>query len=190
MSKSRPTVSPARVACASAAAAAADVQADIVHSGTQNTGIARFSALHPNLDNDSHGDVLLGNDVFSGGNHRGATVNFLPGKPVSFTSGSASSAGSGFFGSMACGNVKPNAQFGNESNAFLGLSFASGGSTVCGRVRISVNNAARTFTVHDWAHENSGACIAAGAIPVPGAPGLLAAGASGLIPLRGRTRAA
>jgi hypothetical protein len=57
-------------------------------------------------------------------------------------------------------------------------------------VRVSVNNTAGTFTVHDWAYENSGAGIAAGAIPAPGALGLFAAGASGLGLLRGRKRAA
>jgi hypothetical protein len=52
-----------------------------------------------------------------------------------------------------------------------------------------VNQAAGTFIVHDWAYENSGAGIAAGAVPAPGALGLFAAGASGLGFLRGRTRA-
>ena len=206
MSKSQSSVSPARVAYASAAAAAAaaGAQADIVYSGTQNTSIAQFSALNLNLDNDAYGDVLLKNYVFGGTNYQGAAVNFAPGKLVSFSSGglsyvsalgagfaiNASSVGPSFFGSMAYGNANPNAQFQNVSNAFLGLSFASGANTFYGWVRVSVNNAAGTFTVHDWAYENSGAGIAAGAIPAPGALGLFAAGASGLGLLRGRKRAA
>jgi len=206
MSKSQPSVRPARVAYASAAAAAAaaGAQADIVYSGTQNISIAQFSSLNLNLDNDAYGDVTLKNYVFGGTNYQGATVNFAPGKLVSFTAGgrsyvsalsagfaiNASSVGPSFFGSMAYGNFNPNAQFRNASNAFLGLSFASGSNTFYGWVRVSVNNAAGTFTVHDWAYENSGAGIAAGAIPAPGALGLFAAGASGLGLLRGRKRAA
>jgi hypothetical protein len=42
--------------------------------------------------------------------------------------------------------------------------------------------------VHDRAYENSGAGIQTGAIPAPGALGLLAAGASGLGLMRGRKR--
>jgi hypothetical protein len=207
MSQSQPSVSPARVAYATAAAAAAaagGASADIVYSGTQNISISQFSALNLNIDGDAYGDLLLKNYVFGGTNYQGATVNFAPGKLVSFASGgvsyvsalsagfsiNASSVGPSFFGSMAYGNANPNAQFQNASNAFLGLSFASGAGTFYGWVRVSVNNAAGTFTVHDWAYENSGAGIAAGAIPAPGALGLFAAGASGLGLLRGRKRAA
>jgi hypothetical protein len=42
--------------------------------------------------------------------------------------------------------------------------------------------------VHDWAYENSGDSIQTGAVPAPGALGILAAGASGLGLLRGRKR--
>ena len=209
MSKNDPSVSAAAraaYATAAAAAAAAGAQADIVYSGTQNIAINQFSSLNLNLDGDAYGDVLLKNYVFGGTNYQGAAVNFAPGKLVSFNAGSggfayvsalsagfainASSVGPNFFGSMAYGSLNPNAQFQNASNAFLGLSFASGANTFYGWVRVSVNNSAGTFTVHDWAYENSGAGIAAGAIPAPGALGLFAAGASGLGLLRGRKRAA
>ena len=206
MSQTQPSVSPARVAyaTAAAAAAAAGASADVVYSGSQNIAINQFSSLNLNLDGDAYGDVLLKNYVFGGTNYQGAAVNFAPGKLVSFASGglsyvsalsagfsiNASSVGPSFFGSMAYGNVNPNAQFRNASNAFIGLSFATGSGTRYGWVRVSVNNTAGTFTVHDWAYENSGAGIAAGAIPAPGALGLFAAGASGLGLLRGRKRAA
>ncbi|MFZ4465791.1 MAG: hypothetical protein ACOYO7_01880 [Phycisphaerales bacterium] len=189
------------LAAGAAAATAASADAGIVYSGAQDLAISQFSALNLNLDGDAYGDVLLKNYVF-GGNYMGATVNFAPGKLVSFYAGlsyvsalsagfsiDASSVGPSFFGSMAYGAANQNAQFNNASNAYLGLSFASGANLYYGWVRVSVNQAAGTFIVHDWAYENSGAGIAAGAVPAPGALGLFAAGASGLGFLRGRKRA-
>ena len=188
------------LAAGAAAATAASADAGIVYSGAQDLAISQFSALNLNLDGDAYGDVLLKNYVF-GGNYMGATVNFAPGKLVSFNAGlnyvsalsagfsiDASSVGPSFFGSMAYGAANQNAQFNNASNAYLGLSFASGANLYYGWVRVSVNQAAGTFIVHDWAYENSGAGIAAGAVPAPGALGLFAAGASGLGFLRGRKR--
>jgi hypothetical protein len=185
------------------AAAGGTAHAGIIYSGEQNLAISQFSSLNLNLDGDAYGDVLLKNYVFGGGNYQGATVNFFPGKLVSFNAGSLayvsalnagfvidpSSVGPSFTGSMAYGSANPSAQFNSATNKFIGLSFASGGSTYYGWVRVSVNNAAGTFVVHDWAYENSGAGIAAGAIPAPGALGLLAVGATGLGLLRGRKRA-
>jgi hypothetical protein len=55
-------------------------------------------------------------------------------------------------------------------------------------VRLSLNNAAGTFMVHDWAFEDTGGSIQTGAVPAPGTLGILAAGASGLGLLRGRKR--
>ena len=190
------------LAAGAAAATAASADASIVYSGAQDLAISQFNALNLNLDGDAYGDVLLKNYVF-GGNYMGATVNFAPGKLVSFNAGlnyvsalsagfsiDASSVGPSFFGSMAYGAANPNAQFNNASNAYLGLSFASGANLYYGWVRVSVNQAAGSFIVHDWAYESSGAGIAAGAVPAPGALGLFAAGASGLGFLRGRTRSA
>jgi hypothetical protein len=182
-----------------AVAAVGSVEAAIVYSGEQNLSIAQFSSLNLNLDGDAYGDVLLKNYVFGGGNYQGAYVNFSPGKLVTFSAnglGYVSALASGasidsstvgsFIGSMAYGGSNPNAQFNNVSNAFLGLSFASGANLYYGWVRVSVNNAAGTFVVHDWAYDNSGAGIAAGAVPAPGPLALLAAGAAGLSRLRGR----
>ena len=194
----------AYVAAAGAVAAAGTAHAGIVYSGEQNLSISQFSALNLNLDGDAYGDVLLKNYVFGGGNYQGATVSFAPGKLVSFSSNGrsyvsaldagfvigSSSVGPSFFGSMAYGSANPNAQFNTASNKFIGLSFASGSNTLYGWVRVSVNNAAGTFVVHDWAYDSTGAGIAAGTIPAPGTLGLLAVGASGLGLLRGRKRVA
>jgi len=190
------------LAAGAAAAAALNASAAIVYSGVQDISISQFSSLNLNIDGDAYGDLLLKNYVFGGGNYQGATVNFFPGKLVSFNANGlayasalssgftvdASSVGPSFFGSMAYGSANPNAQFNSASNAFLGLSFSSGTNVFYGWVRVSLNNAAGTFVVHDWAYENSGAGIQTGAVPAPGALGLLAAGASGLGLLRSRKR--
>jgi hypothetical protein len=191
------------LAAGAAAATAASADASIVYSGVQDLSIGQFSSLNLNLDGDAYGDLLLKNYVFGGASYMGATVNFFPGKLVSFTAGysyvsaltagfsiDSASVGPSFFGSMAYGAANPNAQFNNATNAYLGLSFASGANLYYGWVRVSVNQAAGSFIVHDWAYESSGAGIAAGAVPAPGALGLFAAGASGLGFLRGRKRSA
>ena len=204
-SMSRPNCS-ARTAYAlaagAAAAAALNASGAIVYSGVQDIAVAQFSSLNLNIDGDASGDLLLKNYVFGGGNYQGASVNFFPGKLMSFNANglsyasalnagvtvSSSSVGPSFFGSMAYGGANPNAQFNNASNKYLGLSFASGANTYYGWVRVSLSNATGSFMVHDWAYENSGDSIQTGAVPAPGALGILAAGASGLGLLRGRKR--
>jgi hypothetical protein len=190
------------LAAGAAAAAALNASGAVVYSGVQDIAINQFSSLNLNLDGDASGDLLLKNYVFGGGNYQGATVNFFPGKLMSFNANglayvsaldagvtvSSSSVGPSFFGSMAYGGANPNAQFNNASNKYLGLSFASGANTYYGWVRLSLNNAAGTFMVHDWAFEDTGGSIQTGAVPAPGTLGILAAGASGLGLLRGRKR--
>jgi len=191
------------LAAGAAAVAALNASGEIVYSGLQNLSISQFSSLNLNIDGDAYGDLLLKNYVFSGGNYLGASVNFYPGKLVSFSSGglsyaaaldagfavNASSVGPSFFGSMAYGSANPNAQFNNAANKYLGLSFFAGATGVnYGWVRVSTNQATGSFIVHDWAYETSGGGIQAGAVPAPGALGLLAAGATGLGVFRGRKR--
>lgn len=194
----------AYVAAAGAVAAAGSAHASIIYSGERNLNISQFNSLNLNLDGDASGDVLLKNYVFGGGNYQGATVNFAPGRLVSFSANGlsyvsalnsgfaigASSVGPSFFGSMAYGSANPNAQFNTASNRFIGLSFAGASGTLYGWIRVSVNNAAGTFVVHDWAYDSTGAGITAGTIPAPGTLGLLAVGASGLGLIRGRKRVA
>ncbi|MFM7481024.1 MAG: hypothetical protein ACKO4V_07865 [Planctomycetota bacterium] len=190
------------LAAGAAAATALSAGANVIYSGLQNLSISQFSSLNLNVDSDAYGDVLLKNYVFPGGNYMGAIVNFFPGKLVSFNAGNrsyasalsagfsinASSVGPSFYGSMAYGGANPSAQFNNASNKYLGFSFASGSNLFYGWARVSVNQAGGSFIVHDWAYENSGGGIVAGAVPAPGALGLLAVGASGLGLLRGRKR--
>lgn len=186
-----------------AAAAAGTAQAGIVYSGPQNIAINQFNSLNLNIDGDAYGDVLLKNYVFGGGNYQGATVNFAPGKMVTFTSGlnyvTALNAGftvetsalGSFTGSMAYGTANPNAQFNNASGKFIGLQFPSGANNYNAWVRVNVNNTAGSFTVVDWAYENTpGQSIVTGVVPEPSTLGLLAAGAAGLAAMRRRRNAA
>jgi len=191
------------IAAGAAAAAAGSASADIVYSGVQDISIDQFSALDLDLDFDGYGDVLLKNYVFYGGNYQGATVNFFPGQLVGFYDNGlayvaslaagfsidGSSVGPTFFGSMAYGTSNPSAQFNAADGAFLGLSFAAGADTHYAWVRVTIDNAAGSFVVNDWAYEGvAGTGIAAGVVPAPGTLALLAAGSGGLGLLRGRKR--
>ncbi|MGA1057161.1 MAG: hypothetical protein ACO3Y3_05645 [Phycisphaerales bacterium] len=193
-------------AAGAAAAAAGTAQAEVVYSGVQDLSIAQFSSLGLDIDLDGFADLTLKNYVFGGGNYQGATVIYAPGQLVGFNAGpsgyayvtalsegfviDASSVGPTFFGSMAYGGSNPNAQFNMVDNAYLGLSFARGGGLNYAWVRVSIDNAAGTFVVHDWAFDDAGAGIAAGVIPAPPVLGMLAAGAAGLGLMRGRQRKA
>ncbi|WP_428386138.1 PEP-CTERM sorting domain-containing protein [Mucisphaera sp.] len=194
-----------RLAAYSAAAGAAalgvsaDAEAAIIYSGVQDISINQFGAQDLNLDGDAYNDILLKNYVF-GGNYQGATVNFFPGKVVGFTTGlnyasalsagdvidAAATAGGSFAVSLAYAN-NPDSQFDNAVGAFIGLEFPINAVSHFGWIRVTIDNAAGTFVINDWAYESvPGVGIEAGAIPEPGALGLLAAGALGLAGYRGR----
>ncbi|MEQ9460526.1 MAG: hypothetical protein RIG82_06220 [Phycisphaeraceae bacterium] len=176
--------------------------AQIVYSGVQDIAISQSSSQDLNLDGDAYNDILLKNYVF-GGNYQGATVNFFPGKVVGFFSGlayasalsagdpidAAATAGGPFAVSLAYAN-NPNSEFDNATSAYIGLEFPINATSHFGWIRVTIDNAAGTFVINDWAYESTpGAGIAAGAIPEPGALGLLAAGALGLAGYRGRRTA-
>ena len=192
------------LAAGAAAATAAATEAAIVYSNTQNISINQFSSLNLDLNLDGQGDVRLKNYVNLYGNYQGATVNYSPGKLMTFSANglayvkslafgaainSTSISSSTFFGSMAYGSANSNAQFNNTTGAYLGLRFAAGPNTYYGWVRVSINNSAGTFVVNDWAYNNvNNAGITAGAVPAPGTLALLAAGPLGLGSLRGRRK--
>lgn len=153
-------------------------EAQIVWSTPQDISINQFAFQTLNLDGDVYYDLKLKNYVFGGGNYQGAYVNYGPGKAVGFRPGGiayasalsigdlidASTTETGFATtSLAYANVNPNAQFKSVANAFLGLAFPIAGDLHYGWVRVSIDNSAGTFVIHDWAYNiTPGIGIAAG----------------------------
>jgi hypothetical protein len=155
-----------------------DADAQIVWSTPQDISINQFAFQTLNLDGDVYYDLKLKNYVFGGGNYQGAYVIYGPGKAVGFRPGGiayasalsigdlidASTTETGFATtSLAYANVNPNAQFKSVANAFLGLAFPIAGDLHYGWVRVSIDNTAGTFVIHDWAYNiTPGIGIAAG----------------------------
>ena len=77
-------------------------------------------------------------------------------------------------GVSAGGTLNPNAQFTNVDNAYIGMDFRINGGPdlYYGWIRVSVNNAAATFVIHDWAYvTDPGVGILAGDAGVVGSAG-------------------
>lgn len=164
-----------------------EAEAQIVWSTLQNIEIGAGGALTLELNGDdpyySQSDLILKNYVFTGGPYQGMTVRYAPGRVVGFRAGSGNyayasalaagavidaattGAGNVFFGSMAYGGSNPNAQFNNAPSAFLGVGFPIDGQIHFGWVRVSIDNAAGSFIVRDWAYNaKPGVAIAAGQV--------------------------
>lgn len=189
------------VAAGAAAMTAASAEAEVRYSGVQDISIAQFSAQDLNLDGDAYTDILLKNYVF-GANYQGATVNFYPGKVVGFNTGinyatalsfgdtidAGATAGGPFAVSLAYPN-NPNSEFDNATGAYIGLEFPINATSHFGWVRVTIDNAAGTFVINDWAYNDTpGEGLFAGQVPEPGTLGLLAAGAAGLAAVRRRRK--
>ncbi|MBA4107596.1 MAG: hypothetical protein C0485_17810 [Pirellula sp.] len=156
-----------------------DVHADVFYSGLQDIVIQQgLGALNLKINDDDYEDIVLRNYVFSNGNYQGGTVPFAPGAVSGFSmSGlnyaTALNAGEvidqstlgGFAFSLALGNANPNAQFKNAINKYIGFAFPIGPTDLYyAWLRVSIDNAAGMFTVHDWAWQNqTGVPIVAGA---------------------------
>ena len=190
-------------AAAGAVGTADAADPSVVYSGVQDISIAQFNSQDLNLDGDAYNDILLKNYVFFGGNYQGATVNFFPGKVVGFSTAysyasalsegdlidATATAGGPFGVSLAYGVNNPNAEFNNADGAFIGLEFPISAVSHFGWIRVTIDNAAGTFVINDWAYESEpGAGITAGEVPEPGTLGLLAAGAAGVVAMRKRRR--
>jgi hypothetical protein len=192
-------------AAGAAGVASTEAEAAVVYSGVQDLTINQYSSLNLDVNGDLTGDVTFKNYVFGGGNYQGASVNFLSGTIVGFNSGlsyvtalsanaviDSTTAGPGFFGSMAYGAVNPSAQFNSATDAYVGLGFPVGPDLFYGWVRVTINNTTGSFTINDWAYESTPSVgIAAGAIPEPATASLLAAlTVGGAAALRRRRREA
>ncbi|QDT67751.1 hypothetical protein MalM25_06550 [Planctomycetes bacterium MalM25] len=162
---------------ATAALAGAEADAQIIWSTPQDISIDQSNSQTLNLDGDIYYDLVLKNYVFNGGNYQGAYVVYGPGKTVGFQAAfayasallpgdliDASTVDSGFATtSLAYGANNPSAEFNDVENAYLGLGFPISGEIHYGWVRVSIDNAVGSFTIHDWAYSiTPGQGIAAG----------------------------
>lgn len=161
-----------------AAGATTDANGAVFYSGLQEIAIGQGFKQNLQINDDQYNDLVLRNYVFSNGNYQGGTVPFAPGAVAGFSMNglnyaTALNAGDvidqstlgGFAFSLALGTANPNAQFKNADNKYIGFAFPIGPTDLYyAWVRVSINNAAGTFIVHDWAWENeTGVPIVAGA---------------------------
>lgn len=154
---------------------ASSADAFVVYSGIEDLEIGSGNTQILRLDGDGNDDIQLSNrvDPYVGlfGNFQGAFLPFAPGALVGFSASGinyvkALSAGyfvdqskiGPFVGSMAFGTNHPNAQFNNSTDAYLGFGFPitdeNGTANHFGWIRVTINNAAGTFTINDWAYES------------------------------------
>jgi hypothetical protein len=153
--------------------------ATIVYSGIEDLAIAQRKFQKLQLDGDGMEDIRLSNyvDPYVGftGNFQGAFVNFSPGRMVAKRVGNlnyAKALGAGFLvddsnvnyftAALAGGANNPNAEFNTAENAYIGFRFSHFPDPEdpftrlprFGWVRVSINNAAGTFVIRDWAYES------------------------------------
>jgi PEP-CTERM motif len=149
-----------------------NAHAEVQYSGIQDISIAQHYSqpldLDPyDFDAPYDTDIYLENYVFAGGNYQGAFIFNGPGAMIGFSANGlnyASALGAGvlvdesaigpFVTSLAYGSHNPNAQFNDVTDAYIGLGFPIGGYNHYGWIRVSINNAAGTFIIHDWAYES------------------------------------
>lgn len=171
------------LAAGSAATVATDVDAGVTYSGIEDFTIEQRNYLPLKINADDVPDIYLRNyiDPYVGleGNFQGAFLGFAPGRLVADQAnnlGYVRALGAGFsvdgtsvnpnvfVGSMAFGDNHPSSQFDDIQNAYIGFSFPDIPTQPppppaerplhYAWVRVSVDNQAGTFTVHDWAYES------------------------------------
>lgn len=170
------------LAAGAAAGIAQQADAVVVYSGIEDIAVAPRYSQPLGLDGNGLSDIYLKNYVNQyqlQGNFQGAFLRFAPGRFVGkkigdlgyvralgagFLVDSASVHPDVFTASMAFGSHHPNAEFNDAQNAYIGFSFAYFPSSPppppnerelhYGWIRVSINNAAGTFIIHDWAYES------------------------------------
>lgn len=160
----------------------ANAEAAVLYSGPQNLSIASGTFQLLKLNNDEYNDLKLENYNFNNGAYQGGFAVFAPGGFVGFAQSGLAYASALTVGtlvdqfsnlmpevSMAYGTRNPNAQFNDVTNAYIGFAFPINTENHFGWMRLSINNAAKTFVVHDWAYEGqAGVGIKVGALPLTG----------------------
>ncbi|QDU55823.1 PEP-CTERM sorting domain-containing protein [Aeoliella mucimassa] len=171
---------------AAATAGLVSAQADgaVRYSGVQDISIELGYSQDLSIDADEYADIRLKNSDYFGGPYQGASVLFSPGRLLTFNVDgrplvyakaldegygiNASSIGDYFFGSMAYGVANPYAEFNNVDGAFLGLSFPIADDLHYGWVRVTIDNAAGSFVINDWAYNDEPSVgLLAGEMPGP-----------------------
>lgn len=160
----------------------ANVEAAVLYSGPQDISVdlTKFQALK--INGDEYVDLKLENYNFVNGKYQGAFAPFSPGGIVGFAQSGINYASALAVGtlvdqnsdlrpevSLAYGTRNPNAQFNTAANAYIGFGFPIGTDNYYGWLRLSINNAAGTFVIHDWAYESElGKGIRVGELPLTG----------------------
>lgn len=163
------------LAAGASAAAAGEVDAEIVYNLPINIEIVQGNSQELEIDGDGYQDIILKNYVFGGGNYQGALVPFAPsyGLPGTGVIGfqaafpyvsllspldpidDDSFANPVISGSMAYGSNNPNAEFNDVVGGYIGVRFPINSFPHYGWIRVSVDNAAGTFVIHDFAYNSS-----------------------------------
>lgn len=153
---------------------APEAEAVIVYSGVEDLTIAQGFFQHLRLDADGKDDIRLENFVLQGGNYQGAFLPFYPARLVGKEIGGLKYARAlddgylvdnsnvnQFDVSLAYEDVNPNAEFINAESKYIGFRFPIFLDEIndirephFAWIRVSINNAAGTFVVHDWAYES------------------------------------
>ena len=175
-----PRLRTAYLLAASAVSASVDIaHADVFYSGLQDLAVQQgLESLKIKINDDDYNDILLKNYVFANGNYQGVFIPFSPGAAVSIPAAGwnyavALEAGSvidqaslgAFQVTLAHGSEAPYGQFDNVDSKYLGFAFPVGPTDLhFAWLRVSINQAAGTFVVHDWAWQSeAGVPIVAGA---------------------------
>jgi hypothetical protein len=198
-------------AAGSALAMSGAADADIIYSGVQNVTVEEGGTLSALIDVDGGGADLKiflnlgidkGSALVSGSNGAQLANVGIYFSARRFASGSTISSGAGFrTNSMfVLGENKKGSAVGEWEFSTNGIAGFKLGSGNFGWIRLHVENTDSDvypdrMTAIDWAYEDSGAAIAAGATgsaapaPAPASLALLATGAVGVAAMRRRRRA-
>ena len=197
-------------AASSAFVFSATADAAVIYSGVQNIGLN----TPVDIDNDGISDINLSVNLSSSANYAYMLtpneVAFIrePGGNLvkKLSSGSSIGAGANFVfidGTFRAATTYSNFSAGwpgatppNTTSGLAGIKIADSGTDIFAWLRFSITNDANglpvDITLIDWAYEDTGASIIAGAttspVPLPGSLGLLAMGASGLAAFRRRKK--
>lgn len=168
----------ALAAGAAVAGATSDASGAVFYSGLQEISIGHGLKQTLQINDDDYDDITLKNYVFPNGNYQGVFIPFSPGAVVSVPAAGwnyavALNAGSvidqaalgSFQVTMAHGAQAPHGQFDNAANKYIGFAFPVGPTDLYyAWMRVTTNQAAGTFVIHDWAWESeAGVPITAGA---------------------------